>query len=53
MCSRYQPGGKVPAHKELLAEEARQLEIFRSAINSSEMSKTTLDMIKCKVRSVF
>jgi hypothetical protein len=49
ICSRYQPGGGVPAHKELLAEEARQLEIFRSAIDPSEVSKATCDMIKCKV----
>jgi hypothetical protein len=49
ICSRYQPGGRVPAHKELLAEEARQLEIFRSAINPSQLSKATSDMIKCKV----
>jgi hypothetical protein len=39
----------VPAHKDLLAEEARQLEIFRSAIDPSELSKVTYDMIKCKV----
>ena len=39
----------MPAHKDLLAEEARQLEIFRSAIDPSELSKATCDMIKCKV----
>ena len=49
LCSRYQPGGKVPAHKELLAEEARQLELFRAAMDTSQLSKATWDMTKCKV----
>jgi hypothetical protein len=35
LCVRYQPGGQVPAHKELLAEEARQLELFRAAMDTS------------------